>query len=235
MKMTMNILAIALLFLSANSIEKTTIYLIPGQGSDARIFNNIEFPYNYKVVHIEYEKPNEKEHMPEYAQRLSHQIKEDNGFIIIGVSLGGMIAAEIAEYKNPKQVIIISSAKNSTELPKRYNFQKKIPVYKMVGPKLSKMGAKILQPIVEPDRRKEKETFKAMLAAKDPIFLERTIQMIINWDRRCNSQEIIHIHGNKDRTIPIKNVDYDYLVPNGSHMMTLTRGDEISKLLRDIL
>jgi len=84
-------------------------------------------------------------------------------------------------------------------------------------------------------RRKEKETFKAMLDSKDPIFLKRTIRMIINWNRTTNSKNIIHIHGNKDHTIPIKNVEYDYLVNKGSHMMTLTKSDEVNDLLREIL
>lgn len=235
MKLTIKILTISILFISANPMEKTKIYLIPGQGSDARVYNKIEFPDKYEVVHIKYEMPDENENMAEYAQRLSHQIKEENDFILIGVSLGGMLASEIAEFKNPEQVIVISSAKNSNELPKRYNFQKKIPIYKMVGPKLAKTGAKILQPIVEPVRRKEKETFKAMLNAKDPIFLKRTISMIINWDRKTNSKEIIHIHGNKDHTIPIKNVDHDYLINKGSHMMTLTKPDEVNQILSKIL
>lgn len=235
MKFIIKILTISLFFLSVNSMEKTKIYLIPGQGSDARVYNNLIFPEKYELVHIEYEMPDKNENMAAYAERLSHQIEEENDFILIGVSLGGMLATEIAALKNPKQVIIISSAKNANELPKRYNFQKKIPIYKLVGPKLSKSGAKILQPIVEPDRRKEKETFKAMLAAKDPVFLERTIEMIINWDRTTNNKKIIQIHGNKDHTIPVKNVEYDYLVDKGSHMMALTRGDDISKLLSEIL
>jgi len=74
-----------------------------------------------------------------------------------------------------------------------------------------------------------------MLDSKDPVFLNRTIQMIINWDRTTNSKKIIHIHGNKDRTIPIKNVECDYCVKDGSHMMALTRGDEITDLLNEIL
>jgi len=101
MKIAINILTISMLFLSANAMEKTTIYLIPGQGSDERIYNKIEFPGNYEVVHIKYEMPNENENMSAYAQRLAQQIKEENGFILIGVSLGGMIATEIAELKNP--------------------------------------------------------------------------------------------------------------------------------------
>ncbi len=222
-------------FISSKSDEKTKIYLIPGQGSDSRIFSKLTFPADYELVHIDYVMPNKAETLKEYAKRISSQIEENDNFILVGVSLGGMITSEIAEFKNPEQVILISSAKNSTELPKRYNFQKKLPIYKLVGPKLSKRGAKILQPIVEPDSKKEKELFKSMLESKDPIFLERTIEMIINWERETNSKDIIHIHGNMDRTIPIKNIKYDHLIDKGSHMMTLTKANELSLLLTEIL
>lgn len=59
--------------------------------------------------------------------------------------------------------------------------------------------------------------------------------MILNWEREVAPQSIVHIHGNKDKTIPIKNVHYDYKVDKGSHMMTLTRGEEISELILEIL
>lgn len=231
-------LLLTLAFVSMTKAEgstKTKIYLIPGQGSDSRIYSNIQFPDNFETVHIKYELPAEGETMKSYAKKMAKQIPEEEGFIIIGVSLGGMIATEIAEIKSPNKVILISSAKNATELPARYNFQKNIPLYKMVGPKLSKSGAQFLQPIVEPDSKNEAATFQAMMEDKDPVFLKRTIQMIIEWDKQSNSCDIIHIHGNKDKTIPIKHVDYDYLVENGSHMMTLTRGDELSEILCEIL
>ncbi len=215
--------------------EKTKVYLIPGQGSDERIFSKISFSDKYEVIPIKYEMPLKHETMAAYAKRLSVQIKEQEGFILIGISLGGMLATEIAEIKNPKQVIVISSAKNANELPDRYSFQRRWPVYKIVGPNLSKLGAQILQPIVERDRNKEKETFRAMLAAKDPLFLKRTIQMIVTWERTTNSNKIIHIHGTKDHTIPIRNVSYTHLIEGGSHMMALTRADEISKILEGVM
>jgi len=60
--------------------------------------------------------------------------------------------------------------------------------------------------------------------------------MIIKWKRTSNSGKIIHIHGTKDHTLPFRNIsDPDYVIKNGSHMMTLTRADEISKLLNEIL
>ncbi|MEQ9186337.1 MAG: alpha/beta hydrolase, partial [Cryomorphaceae bacterium] len=135
-------LVLLLLLLSATRpVEATKIYLIPGQGSDARIFSKIEFPEGYEVVYVAYELPNEGESMADYARKLARQIEEDTGFILIGVSLGGMLASEIAEFKHPKQVILIASAQNANELPKRYTFQRRLPLYKLVGPKLSKWGA----------------------------------------------------------------------------------------------
>jgi len=100
---------------------------------------------------------------------------------------------------------------------------------------MAKKGAQLMQPIVEPDRNKEKETFKAMLKDKDPDFLRITIDMILNWKREDYSDKIIHIHGDNDKTIPHRNVKYDYLIENGSHMMTLTRGEEISSLVIKLL
>ena len=216
------------------SADSIPIFLIPGQGSDSTIFAKLTFPSEYPVHHITYITPDEGETMQDYAMRLAEQIHHKE-FILIGVSLGGMLATEMTSQLSPHKTIIISSAKHSGELPKRYNFQKKLPIYKLVGPKMNKVGAKVLQPIVEPDRNTEKVAFKAMLDRKDPIFLNRTIPMIINWDRTISPDDIIHIHGDNDHTIPHRNVTCDYLIEDGSHMMTLTRADELSEIIREIL
>jgi len=220
--------------ISGNNID-TVIYLIPGQGSDYRLFKNLLIDNKYKIKYITYNVPGKNMTLHEYAKELALQIDTTEKFVLIGVSLGGMISTEMCEFLNPIKTIVISSAKNRNELPKRYKFQRKFPIYKIVPPHITKIGAKILQPIVEPDRNKEKETCKKMLNDKDPLFLKRTIKMIMEWDRIKYKPEIIHIHGNNDKTIPIRNVKYNYLVPDGSHMMVLTRGEEISNLIYEIL
>ena len=214
---------------------KPVIYLIPGQGSDYRIFNNLEIDSTYEIKNVFYSIPDKEMTMRDFAIELSKQIDTNRPFILIGVSLGGMIATEMGDFLDPEKIILISSAKCREELPKRYKFQRYFPVYKIIPSKAAKRGAQILQPIVEPDRKHEKETFKSMLRDKDPVFLKRTIKMILEWDRVDFRKDIIHIHGDNDKTIPIRNVKYDYLLKNGSHMMALTRGDEISALLNAIL
>ena len=216
-------------------VEQTNIYLLPGQGADERLFKNLEFSEKYCVNHIEYVTPTYETSLKEYAQTLAQQIDESSPFILIGVSLGGMLATEMTDFMEPEKTIILASAKNTSELPRTFNFQKKVPLYKLVGKRNVKWGAKVLKPIVEPDFRKEKEIYKAMLEDKDPDFLLRTIPMIMTWDRTAHNENIIHIHGTKDHTIPYKNVKCDYPIEGGSHMMTLTQSDKINKVLETIL
>jgi len=215
--------------------QKPVIYLIPGQGSDYRLFKNLQIDGTFEVKNITYCVPDENMTLPEFARELSMQVDTLRPYILIGVSLGGMIATEMGEFMNPEKIILISSAKCRKELPGRYKFQRSIPIYKIVPGKTAKNGAKLLQPIVEPDRNNEKETCISMLNDKEPDFLKRTIKMILEWERKDYRNDIIHIHGDKDHTIPIRNVKYDYLIKGGSHMMVLTRSAEISKLINDIL
>lgn len=215
--------------------NKTIVYLIPGQGADYRLFKNLKIDSSFQKEYIHYSTPEKEWSMHEFAVKLSEQIDTTRNFCIIGVSLGGMLATEMSTFLHPEKVIIISSAKGRKELPGGYRFQKTIPFYKLVSGKLAKKGALFFQPIFEPDRDVDEETFVSMLESKDPDFIKRTIAMIIEWDKKEHNSEVIHIHGDKDNTLPVKNIDYDYLVKDGSHMMVLTKGEEVSKLVNDIL
>ncbi len=214
---------------------KTTIYLFPGQGSDERIFSEFKPDSNFRLVSIKYPIPEKGTSLSDFAKQMIPQIDTSSPYIFIGVSLGGMISIELNEIMRPEKVIIISSAKCRDELPFRYKFQKTVPLYKLVPKGMIKMGARVLQPIVEPDRKKNKSTFKSMLKSKDKKYLKRTVAMIIKWDRKTYSDKIIHIHGTKDHTLPYRKVKSDYTIKKGSHMMTLTRGEEINVLLNEIL
>ena len=218
----------------------TTVYFFPGQGSDKRIFDSLTIDPAFKIKFIEYGTPDKNTSLKEFAKQLSKQIDTTEKFILVGVSLGGMICSEINEILHSEKVILISSAKNRNELPFRYRFQKYIPLYAIFPGSFLLAGAKIMQPLVEPDRNKNKETFKSMLKAKNSKYIKRTIKMIIKWDKRKNneiaSKKIEHIHGTKDHTLPFRKISSpDYAIKNGSHMMTLTRAKEISEVLNKIL
>lgn len=233
-------LRLTIIFLSISIIALSqtigTIYLFPGQGSDRRIFDSISFDSKFEVRIIEYGTPDKEMTLKSFARQLSNQIDTTQNFILIGVSFGGMICVEMSEILNPRKTIIISSAKNCRELPFRYRFQKVIPIYKLIPKGMILAGAKILQPIVEPDRNNNKLVFKSMLSSKSGLYMKRAVGLIINWDRKENSKNVFHIHGTNDRTIPIRRiVSPTIVVEEGSHMITLTRGKEISEHLKSVI
>lgn len=217
------------------SKEKINVYFFSGQGSDSRIFSKLTLDSNYYLVNIVMPDPEYNESITEYAQSLIPQIDTSKSYIFIGVSLGGMVCSELADILKPEKVIIISSAKCRNELPGLYKFQKFVPINKIVPKGTIKVGAQMLQPLVEPDRRKNKIIFKSMLKNKSAAFFKGSSNMIVNWDKETYNKDIIHIHGTKDHTLPIRNVDADYVLKGGSHMMTLTRGEELNELIVEIL
>jgi len=232
-----NILVFLFLFVSFYSIsnERVTVYFFSGQGSDSRIFSKLVLDSNYHIVNIHMPVPSYNQTIKEYSNLLISQIDTSQNYILIGVSLGGMVCSELADVLKPEKVILISSAKCRNELPSLYKFQKYVPINKIVPRGMVKMGAQILQPIVEPDRKKNKKLFISMLKNKSSHYFKSSSNMVVNWDKETYNPEIIHIHGSKDHTLPIRNVNADYIIPGGSHMMTLTRGDELNSLLLQIL
>ena len=92
----------------------------------------------------------------------------------------------------------------------------------------------MLQPIVEYDRNDQKELFRAMLKDKDPLFLKRTIPMIINWEREISPKELVQIHGERDRMLPLRHLEPDYIISDGSHMLTSTKAALLKHLILDV-
>ena len=228
--------AICLIFqITFGQNKTTTLYFLPGLGSTNHLFDRMDFDSSNELVDIKYPVPAEGSTMRSYAQLLSNQIDTSQPFVLVGTSIVGMLAFELAEITSPTKVFIIASAKTRNELPPRYKFQRKIPIHKLVGNKLIKNSTRLLQPIVEPDSKCDHNVFQAMLEAKDPDFMKRAVEMILLWDRETYSDKIIHIHGDKDHTLPIRYTKPDYVIIDGSHMMTLTRAKEIQGIIEDVL
>jgi homoserine acetyltransferase len=72
------------------------IYLIAGLGADTRVYNNIDL-HEHEVTPVDWIEPNVSDTLSIYAQKLIYQYNILPNSLIIGNSLGGMIAVEIAK------------------------------------------------------------------------------------------------------------------------------------------
>jgi hypothetical protein len=210
--------------------KKEVVYLIPGQGSDGRVFKNLKLD-PYDTIILQYIVPYKNELLPEYAKRMASQIDTLNPFSIIGMSFGGMIAVEISKFTHPKKIILISSAKTCDEYPFRYKLLSFLPLYKLFGGKILKEMAHIAQPIFEPICKQDKKLFISMINNKDSRFMVRSIDCIAKRKNHSYRSDIIHIHGNNDHTIFFRNINNPICIEGGSHFMVYFNAEEISKII----
>ena len=214
--------------------DKPILYLIPGQGADHRLFRDFHVESHDTVI-LDVPFPEKGELLPDLARRMAKEIDTSKPFSILGVSIGGMIAVEVAKFLSPKHLILVSSAKQRKELPPLYRMMRWIPLYKLFTGDQYKSLANVARRLFEPDAKEEDTLFRSMISAKDPRYMERTIHAIMHWQNETPPESCVHIHGDRDRTLPIRWIRNAQTVSSGSHMMILMNAKAVCKLVDEEL
>ncbi|WP_312418415.1 alpha/beta hydrolase [Epilithonimonas sp.] len=209
------------------------IYVFSGLGVDKRVYDNIDFG-TLDVEFINWIEPLKNESLENYAFRISEKITCDNP-ILIGLSFGGMLAVEISKIINVKKIILIASAKNKFELPFVFKLSGKLKLNQLLPNSILKRQNFILNWLFGIETSKEKQLLKSILQDTDTNFLKWAINEILNWKNKIYPENCIHIHGNKDRIIPIKNVKADFVIENGGHFMTVNKAKEIENIILNLI
>jgi len=209
------------------------IYVFSGLGVDKRVYNNVNFG-NLNMEFLDWIPPLENESLENYAYRICEKIK-DEAPILIGLSFGGMLAVEISKIIKVKKMILIASAKNKFELPGIYRFFGKIKLNKIIPNSLLKKQNLITNWFFGIQTNEEKRLLKDIFQDTDPQFLKWAMNEILNWNNESTPEKCFHIHGNKDRIIPGRNVKIDFVVEGGGHFMTVNKSKEIESILLSLI
>lgn len=212
--------------------EKTPIYLIPGLGAGSDIFEYIKLPEDrYEVHPIEWLIPeSEDESLENYARRMAAFVKKEMP-VLIGVSFGGVLALEISKLIPTKKVMIISSLKSRSELPKRLKLLQKLGLYKLLPTgRISKIDDFSRFNFHQTLKRKT-ELYNRYMRVRNEKYLNWAIKTVLHWKGDCDISNVVHIHGTRDEIFPIKYIDNCIPVENGTHAMIITRAKTISKII----
>ena len=108
-----------------NDSQIIHVYFIPGLAANSSIFEFIELPKDKFEIHLlDWMIPTPGETLKEYALRMTKFIKHDN-VVLLGVSFGGVVVQEMAQFLNLKRLIIVSSVYCQSELPRRMRYASK--------------------------------------------------------------------------------------------------------------
>ncbi|MEM7036218.1 MAG: alpha/beta hydrolase [Bacteroidota bacterium] len=205
------------------------IYFVPGLGADRRLFmelrnEGLHFEVLEFIPHLK------GESLRDYAHRLAAGIDASQPHILGGVSLGGMMATEIARITQPEKLILISTVKNSREFPFYLKTFRYLPLYRLVS-------GRFLVRHAPRERRKNllpahADALDGMREDADPEFVKWAIGAVLNWRRGGQPEHAVHIHGTKDRLFPGWHMGERVRIKGGSHVMVLTHAAEIVAKIR---
>jgi pimeloyl-ACP methyl ester carboxylesterase len=217
------------------STSKTHVYFIPGMAAGKEIFKNISLPTSKFETHIiEWIIPEKNEPIQDYAIRMAQFVIEPDA-VLIGVSFGGLVAQEMSLFLRLKKLIIISSVKNRSELPKRFRLAQKTLAYKLVPTSLVLGANDLTKFALGPKTEKRLKLYQQYLHVRDKDYLDWAIENMVSWERNETIEGVIHLHGDRDIVFPVKNIKDCHIIEGGTHIMLLNKGSVISQKLIDII
>lgn len=195
---------------------------MPGLAASSSIFERIALPDAFEIILLEWEIPLENESLKDYAKRISLKINKKNP-VLVGVSFGGILVQEIAEFITVRKVIIISSVKSNLEFPLRMKLAKTTKAYKLIPTNLI-LNVENLAKFSFGDKVNQRlKLYEKFLSVRDKNYLDWAIEQVILWDRTIVDPKVIHIHGDMDDVFPIKHIKNCIVVKGGTHIMILNK------------
>ena len=196
---------------------------MPGLAASPSIFERIELPKDTFEMHLlEWFLPNKNETLQSYAKRMAEKVKHDNA-VLVGVSFGGVLVQEMAQFLTLKKLIIVSSVKCNAELPRRLKFAKTTKAYKLLPTGLMQ-DVELLTKLAFGDVLKKKlKLYEQYLHRREKEYLDWAIEQMVCWERVEVDSKVIHIQGDADEVFPVKNIKNFINVKGGTHLMILNR------------
>lgn len=211
------------------------VYFISGLGADERVFQFLELAH---VEHrfIKWIEPQKDEPIANYAQKLIAQIDQKKNVILIGVSFGGIIAQEIGKLISCQKIIIIYSIKTSNEFSWQMVLARKTQVHKIVPTWLLTLSNKLTADYYfGTETKAESKLLNQIIKDTDLLFIRWAINQIMNWKNETYPQNLVHIHGTKDRIFPIYKISNAIELPKSGHFMIVNRFQKIQEHIFDLI
>jgi len=213
------------------------LILMPGLGADSRLLG-LQASCFEKLVVPPWIDPLPRESLPDYACRLAETLtlQSDVPLVLGGVSLGGMIAYEMACHLKSAALVLISTCRTREGLAR----------YRPLSPLARRLPgaaiglAKCLSPVVVrlfmPWPAEVRTLGIDMFRRADPVFLRWATAALLDWQPSDPPNlPVFQIHGRHDRAIPVSQVQADMVVPDGGHLINMTHPAEVNAFIESVL
>lgn len=214
------------------------VYLIPGLGYNPRIFEQLALP-GLEVEYVTWIDPLPKESVGDYAERmLSPMVDLSDDVVLIGHSMGGMVAQDFASRHAVSKVIIISSRQAGDRMPFFFKLLRWFRVDLIFSRQLCVKTVRFWGKPHGFTSPALMDLFKDMMGQCSNTYLKWALYQVVRWKAPPLPPDlnVFQIHGTDDRTIPAKDIaQSDVMVQDGSHILVYKRPEEVAQAIMQML
>lgn len=199
---------------------------------DVRIFQQL-LPRLANASIVPWIKPENGESLEHYSKRLADTLNVTEPVVLCGVSLGGIVAMEVARWLDAKVCVLISSIRHPGELPPW------LRMWRFIG---NRTGERVLNGVgaaakLFPSSVRSLTTLRlSKLAGQKGSWHRWATTAVLGWTPSDSPRAapIVQIHGDRDATFPIRYLKPDIVIAGGDHVMALTHAERLAELLTEI-
>lgn len=210
------------------------LFVLSGIGGDERLFEAQRAVRDVRPIN--WILPSDPaEPITAYAARLARTLVINEPFDLGGSSFGGMIALELARHLAPDRVFLFGSCRSPRDIAPSLKALRRItaavpdrflhpPV--MLVPLVARwFGAKAPAHV---------HLFGEMLSATPIAFIRWAAKTVFAWEGVPElPMPIHHVHGERDRLIPLRSVKSDRVIYGAGHLLTLTHATEVNAFIAE--
>ncbi|MEM6763343.1 MAG: alpha/beta hydrolase [Bacteroidota bacterium] len=209
------------------------IYTISGMGMNEQLFRRLKLPY--PVIHLPWMEPLKGETLRAYSERLGKDVPTDKPVILIGLSFGGVVALEMAEWLNPEKVVLISTIKVRKERPLFFRIMEYIPLYLFQNKKIQDATIGLWGPFFGINTKADIRRVKGFFCDLSPNYYRWAIRQMVNLRRSKWKAKVLHIHGTRDKVFPAKYIEEAQFIEEAGHAMIIREHTHITQLIQQFL
>jgi pimeloyl-ACP methyl ester carboxylesterase len=196
------------------------IYVLPGMGADHRMYPP-PWPSLPDSTFIDWPAYAGEQSLTEVARSIVAKHSLSNDAWLVGSSLGGMVACEIASLLPVRGLILVGSAISKEELSVLFTW---------LSPFIDLAPLNLIQQLAG----KVPAELTQMFRDSDPAFVRAMCRAIVRWDGLAATQIELHrIHGSKDLVIP-RPAGVQHVL-DGGHLIAMTHAPECMALIEKII
>lgn len=199
----------------------TKWYLLPGMGADSSMYNLLRKEVSFEINYIDWPRYRGEKTFVEVAKRVVEENGIQDGDIVGGSSLGGMIGIEIARLKSVRAIVLLGSAVSPAELHSSLS---------LFSPLIKIIPISLMQTLAG----KYGGAIGKMFAEANAEFIREMSLYMPRWQGLKDIQTpFFRIHGADDWVIRCPKTGSE-IVKNTGHLLTMTHVKDCAAFLSKV-